>query len=129
VDEAKVNLEILKTEAMGTYILYIYAILVIALLAIALIGIIRAVSQMGSWPRYSAKGKPYPDVATGRVYRIKEHNAAYDDHFGKGKGWIYCTNYLTRDEAYQWLSSNRSANGIKYTAEKTPYVRKQTLDK
>lgn len=27
-------------------------------------------------------------------YRIKEYNPAYDSIFGKGKGWILCTNFI-----------------------------------
>jgi hypothetical protein len=27
-------------------------------------------------------------------YRIKEYNHAYDDWFGKNKGWIYYTNEI-----------------------------------
>lgn len=27
-------------------------------------------------------------------FRIKEYNSAYDSIFGKGKGWILCTNFI-----------------------------------
>ena len=33
-------------------------------------------------------------------FRIKEINPAYDSHFGKGKGWIFCTNEMTYSQAH-----------------------------
>ncbi len=32
-------------------------------------------------------------------YRIKEYMSVYDPYFSVGLGWIYCSNYLTLEDA------------------------------
>ena len=34
-----------------------------------------------------------------QAYRVKEINPVYDNFFGKGKGWIFRTNFLTYSQA------------------------------
>lgn len=43
---------------------------------------------------------------TFKNYRIKEYNSTYDFHFGEGRGWIYCTNEMTKFKAQLKLYFN-----------------------
>ena len=41
--------------------------------------------------------------------RIVEYNSAYDHIHGKGKGWIYCTNYIPLGIALVMRAMNKRA--------------------
>lgn len=46
--------------------------------------------------------EPYPTET--HKFRIKEYMSIYDQFFSVGLGWIYCTNYLTYEDATELLS-------------------------
>jgi len=39
------------------------------------------------------------EICLKKSYRIKEFNSIYDKYFGKGKGWIMTTNFLSFSQA------------------------------